>query len=230
MVERKTTGIPKLDDMVEGGFKAGTINMLEGEAGSGKSTLAVQYLIAGLNAGEAGIYLSVEETKTSYFENMARFGFDLQKYEDSGKLLFYECSAQKLKDFLEKGSLGIEAQIRDMQARRLVLDSISAFVLLYDNEARQRTAIQRLFEKLKSWNLTTLIVCESSDDYSKFGLPYIVDGWIRLYYKKVGNERVRTIEVLKMRGTKHKSQELVYRIEEKGINLYPNERIFEVKD
>jgi circadian clock protein KaiC len=228
MVDRKSTGIIKVDELIEGGFKQGSINMIEGVAGSGKSTIAVQYILEGILKGEKGVYMSVEETKNALFADMNRFGFDLARYEREGMLLFYECSAQSLKDFLERGALGIEVDIREMDAKRLVVDSVSAFTLTYESESKQRIAMQRLFEKIRNWGMTTLIIAESSQDYPPFGLPYLVDGWIKLYYKKVGNERVRTMEVLKMRGTKHKSSETVYRIEDNGINLYPNERVFNV--
>jgi circadian clock protein KaiC len=228
MEMRKSTGIRSLDELMEGGFKEGSINMVEGDAGSGKSTFAVQYMLAGVQAGEKCIYISVEENRKSFYANMKRFGFNLEQLENNGSFLFYECTAQRLRDFLEKGALGVEEEIKRMDAKRLVLDSISAFVLTYETESKQRLSVQRLFEKLKSWNLTSLIISESSQDYTPFGLHYIVDGWVRLYYKKVGQERVRTVEVLKMRGTKHKTTETVYRIEDEGLNLYPNERVFDV--
>jgi len=227
---RKSTGIAKLDELMEGGYKESSINLLEGDPGSGKSTFALHYLVAGINAGEKAVYVSVEESRKSFSENMARFGFRIDEYEKTGMFLFYECTAQRLKDFLDKGSLGIEQDIIQMRAKRVVIDSISAFVLNYDSEARQRSAVQRLFEKLKSWDVTSLVISESSQDYSPFGLTYIVDGWIKLYYRKIGSERVRTLEVLKMRGTKHKTAEVVYRIEDNGINIYPNERVFEVPE
>lgn len=227
MIERKSTGIAKLDELVEGGFKNNTINMVEGDAGSGKSTFAVHYLLAGFKAGEKAIYMSVEESQKSFFDNMSRFNFNLQEYERQGSLIFYECNAQKLRDFVEKGVIGIEDKIAENDVKRLVIDSISAFALLYEGEAKQRIAVQRLFEKIKNWGITTLIIAEASHDYNQFGLQYLVDGWIKLTYKKTGQERIRTIEVLKMRGTKHKATEMVYRIEDNGISIYPSERIFE---
>ncbi|MBD3262148.1 MAG: AAA family ATPase [Candidatus Altiarchaeales archaeon] len=225
MMERKSTGIGKLDELVEGGFKERSINMVVGEPGTGKSTLALQYLLAGITSGEKAIYVSIEEQKDSFYENMSRLGFDLARHEQEGNLLFYECNALKLKEFLEKGSLGFENKIIEMKAKRLVLDSMSAFILLYDTEMKQRSAVQRLFEKLKTWDLTTYLVSEASQDYTQFGLEYLVDGLVKLYYRKVGHERVRTIEVYKMRGTKHQTVETVYRIEGDGIRLYPGETI-----
>jgi KaiC/GvpD/RAD55 family RecA-like ATPase len=225
MVQRKTTGIPNLDSLIQGGLKEKSITLVEGDAGSGKSTLAVHYIMAGIKEGENGVYMSAEETRENFFENMDFFGFKLEDYERDGKLLFYECNPERLKEFLEKGVLGIEEKIEQMHIKRLVIDSISAFVLLYDTEAKQRTAVNMLFEKLRTWGLTTVVIAESSHTQPQHFASYLVDGWIRLYNKKVGRERVRTIEVLKMRGTNHDTTEVLYRIENKGISLYPNERV-----
>jgi len=224
-VARKSTGIESLDGLVQGGLKEKSITLLEGDAGSGKSTLAVHYLLAGIQAGENGVYVSVEESRESFFDNMGVLGFKLEDYEQSGNLIFHELNAQQLRDFLDKGVLGVEDQIIKVQAKRFVLDSISAFVLLYDTEAKQRAAVHKLFEKIRSWGLTSVVVSESSDVHSALGLQYQVDGWIRLYYRKMGQERLRTMEVLKMRGTKHEATEVVYRIEDGGIKLYPHERV-----
>jgi circadian clock protein KaiC len=224
VLARKSTGIPNLDRLIQGGLKDKSITLVEGDAGSGKSTLGLHYIIAGIATGENGIFISVEENRENFFENMGMFGFRLEEYEREGKFLFEECNSQELMDSMEKDLAGIEEKITKMQAKRLVLDSISAFVMLYETEAAQRLAVHRLFEKMRKWGLTTLIIAESSHNNPHNWASYLVDGWIRLYNKKVGRERTRTIEVLKMRGTQHETIEVVYRIENKGINLYPNER------
>ncbi len=226
-MERVSTGIKELDDLIEGGFKKNSINLIEGTAGSGKSTLAVQYILDGVKKGEKCVYLSIEERRESFYENMERFGFNLQEYEAVGDFFFYELTAQKLKDFIEKGTLGIEEIMKESGVTRMVIDSITAFSLLYGAEAAQRNAVQTLFTKLKTWNITAMLIAEAELDYSNFGLQYLVDGLMILNYNKVGRQRVRTIEVYKMRGTKHRSTEIVYRIEDNGIRLYPGETVLE---
>lgn len=226
-MERVSTGIPELDDLIEGGFKKGSINLLEGTAGSGKSTLAIHYAMQGLKNNEKCVYLSVEEGRDSFFENMKRFGFDLREYEAVGDFYFYELTAQKLKDFIQKGTLGIEDIMNESKVTRMVVDSITAFSLLYEGESEQRAAVKDLFAKIKSWDLTVMLISEAEGDCSKFGLQYLVDGLLILNYNKVGRQRIRTIEVYKMRGTKHRSTEIVYRIEENGIRLYPGETVLE---
>jgi circadian clock protein KaiC len=227
MVERQSTGVLELDDLIEGGYRRGSIVMVEGVAGSGKSTLAVHFCTAGAKKSETCLYLSIEEEKESFFENMSRYGFELEKQEADGNLIFHQLTSNKLKDFIEKGTIGVEDILVQKKVSRIVIDSISAFTLLYESEAHQRTAVQRLFEKLRIWNLTTLIVAEDSQDYRSFGLPYLVDGVLKLSYKKTGRDRTRTVEVLKMRGTKHRSSETVYRIEDAGITLYPGETVLD---
>jgi len=227
MITRVSTGIAELDNLTEGGFKRSSINLVEGTAGSGKSTLAVHYVLDGVKKGEKCIYLSVEEDKESFFENMERFGFSLREYEAIGDFYFHELTASKLKEFIEKGTLGIEDIMKGAGVTRIVVDSITAFSLLYESESDQRAAVQRLFSKLRAWKLTSILIAEAEQDYTSFGLQYLVDGLLVLTYNKVGRQRVRTIEVMKMRGTKHRSTEIVYRIEDDGIKMYPGETVLE---
>jgi circadian clock protein KaiC len=46
------TGIPGLDDVLEGGFTANRVYLIEGNPGSGKTTLALRWLMEGERLGE----------------------------------------------------------------------------------------------------------------------------------------------------------------------------------
>ena len=223
--KRYSTGIKQLDDLMQGGFLDNSVIMLEGDAGTGKTTFSMHYLFSGLEAGEKSIFVTVDETKKSMYRNMGKFGFELQKYEDSGNLVFHECNAQVMRESLDKGILGIEDRISDRQSKRIIIDNVTALALLYDTEIEQRSAVHTLFQKVKMWGLTAMIISEASEDGGNFGLKYLVDGWIRLYHRKLGQERIRSLEVRKMRGTQHDASEMVYKIESGGISLYPDERI-----
>ncbi len=224
---RLSSGIENLDDLMEGGFPEGSIVMVEGDAGTGKTTFSMHYLLAGAEAGEKGIYVTVDESKKSIFKNMKRYGFDLGKLDESGLISFHECNPHQLRTDLDKGIIGIEDKIRDGGVKRLVVDNVTALALLYETEARQRSAVRMLFERIKTWGLTTVIISESSGEGNDFGLKYLVDGWVRLYYRKVRQERIRSLEVMKMRGTNHERKEVLYRIESKGVNIYPNEKLLD---
>src|SRR5688572_1303 len=60
---RCATGIPGLDDILNGGFPAGHMYLVEGDAGAGKTTLALQFLLCGTKQGEPGLYVTLSETE-----------------------------------------------------------------------------------------------------------------------------------------------------------------------
>jgi len=224
-MDRLTSGVPHLDELIEGGIKKGTINLVAGEAGSGKSTFATHFITAGAKAGEKGLYISIEEKKEKFIENMGRYGFELKKLEESGEVIFHKSNVVEIRNFLDQGVVAFEEYFREGDVKRVVIDSITALMLAYNEETSQRNSLMQLFELLERWGATVLVTSEIDDGQARFGIEYLVDGIFRLYYRKIGQERVRTLEVFKMRGTNHTNQEIVYRLAEKGILLYPDEKI-----
>src|SRR5690606_20465056 len=61
--ERVSTGIPGLDDILAGGLPRERVYLIQGDPGVGKTTLGLQFLLAGVEAGEPGLYVSLSETK-----------------------------------------------------------------------------------------------------------------------------------------------------------------------
>ncbi|MFH1055227.1 MAG: ATPase domain-containing protein [Candidatus Altiarchaeota archaeon] len=224
-MDRLSTGVTGLDELIEGGLKPKSINLVVGEAGSGKSTFATHFLLAGAKAGEVGLYVSVEESKEKFFDNMRKFGFDLATLEAEKKLVFHKANTPELRDFLDRGIISFEQYFKTYPIKRVVIDSATVLMLSYNAETSQRSALLTLFELLGKLGVTVLVTSESEDNQARFGLEYIVDSIFRLYYRKVGQERVRTLEVFKMRGTDHSKQEMVYRLGKGGIMLYPSEKI-----
>ncbi|HIJ16564.1 MAG TPA: hypothetical protein HA364_02140, partial [Thermoplasmata archaeon] len=55
---RLYSGIPGLDDMIEGGFPFPSVVLVAGSAGAGKTTFAQKFLFSGAEKGEQGLYIS----------------------------------------------------------------------------------------------------------------------------------------------------------------------------
>src|SRR3954463_11347853 len=75
---RMGTGIEGLDNILEGGFPENRIYLVEGDPGTGKTTLALQFLLEGARVGEAGLYVTLSETKEELEAVAASHGWSLQ--------------------------------------------------------------------------------------------------------------------------------------------------------
>lgn len=221
-VVRISTGIKELDNVIQGGFKKNSINLVVGGAGSGKTIFAIQFLIEGVKRGEPGVYITFEEKREELYEDMLAFGWDLERYEKEKKLMIVEYTPEQVKKILTEGGGTIEALISNSKAKRLVIDSISSFGLLYQDELTKKEATLALFDLIRRWGLTALLTSEEEDAEKGDDVPGIefeVDGIIILYHIKHKGERVRALEILKMRGTKHPAQTFPLEIANIGIRI-----------
>lgn len=223
-VKRISTGIPGLDKLVNGGFKKNSVNLIAGGAGSGKTIFGMQFIMEGLKKGEPGIYITFEEKKKKFYEDMAEFGWDLKKQEESEKFAFLEYTPEQVKKILTEGGGIVEAVIEKIKAQRIVIDSITSFALLYEDELTKKEASLSLFELIDKWNCTGIL---TSQDEARDGrtvsaaLEFEVDGIIILYHIKKKGIRTRALEVLKMRGTKIPEKTIALDIGNKGIKINP---------
>jgi len=223
--ERIHTYIPGLDSLIGGGLKNNSINLVVGGAGSGKTIFALQFLVNNiLKNDDKAIYITFEEKKKEVYENTRPFGWDLEKLEKKGNLIFLEYSPEQVKKMLIEGGGLIENVLTKSNVKLLVIDSITSFTLLYQNELAKKEAALSLFELIRGWNCTALLTEEISDfeRNEKGGLQFEVDSIILLYHKREKGIRKRAIEILKMRGTTHAGKTLQLDITNKGIVIDPN--------
>ncbi|MBU0762201.1 MAG: AAA family ATPase [Candidatus Altiarchaeota archaeon] len=229
MVERVSTGIPGLDEMIEGGYKKNNTILLVGGCGSGKSTMAMQYLVYGAQHGEPGIYVTFEEQIKEIKENMGRHKWDLGKLEDEGTLKLLRIDPQVVMNIVREEYGAIVDAINSLKAKRVVIDSVTSIEAMLEGEHNRRQWVLRLVDWLQKMGVTTVLISESEQDptkYSRHGvMEFVVDGVVVLYNIRRGKTRVRALEILKMRGTDQMTSLVPYIISE-GIQLQPRQMIF----
>lgn len=230
IIERVPTGIPGLDDMIEGGLERNSNILVVGGCGSGKSTLGVQFLYNGATEyDENGVYATFEEQSEKIKKHMMRFGWDLDKLEEEGKLKIIRIKPINVLKMIKESYGEIVTAIQEINAKRVVIDSITSIEsMIKDEHERKENSIQ-LCEWLSNHGCTSMIISESEqtlDQYSRHGtMEFIADGVVVLYNIQKGNTIENALCVLKMRGTKHLKKIVPFNID-KGITVFPHEQVF----
>ena len=225
-IERVPTGIVEFDKMVQGGLVRKSTNLIAGSAGAGKTVFAIQYLVSGIEKyDEVAMYLTFEERKESLYDDMREFGWDLAKYEREGKFIFLHYKPEQMMKIITDGGGVVETIISESKVKRMVIDSITSFSLLYKDVLGKKEAALELFDLVSKWGVTCLLTSEEESAYEKTmaaSLEFEVDGIIIMYHAKLKGKRIRALEILKMRGTDHSPDTVEVDITKRGLEIKPD--------
>ncbi|ACS90855.1 MULTISPECIES: KaiC domain-containing protein [Thermococcus] len=236
MIKRVETGIPGMDEILHGGIPERNVVLLSGGPGTGKTIFSQQFLWNGLQMGEPGIYVALEEHPVQVRQNMAQFGWDVKPYEEQGMFAMVDAftagigkskeyekyivhDLTDIREFIDV----LRQAIKDINARRVVVDSVTT---LYINKpSLARSIILQLKRVLAGTGCTSIFVSQISVGERGFGGPGVehgVDGIIRLDLDEIDGELKRSLIVWKMRGTSHSMRRHPFEITDKGITVYAN--------
>jgi circadian clock protein KaiC len=227
-IEKLPTGITSFDIIAKGGLPKNRTTLVSGTAGSGKTVFGVQFLASGIqDYNENGVFVTFEESASDIRENMQSFGWDLPRWEREGKLAFVDASPDPHIDTIESGNfdLGallarVENAVRKVKATRVSVDSLGAVFSQFSDQSIVRRELFRIASALKSMGVTAVMTAERTDDYgpvARFGVEeFIADNVMILRNALDDENRRRTIEILKFRGTDHQKGEYPFTIVPNG--------------
>jgi len=226
-MERIKTGIPGLDEIMMGGIPEHQLLLLTGTAGTGKTILSSQYIYHGAKkAGENGVYLTLEEPPEFIRENLKGFGWDFQSLEKAGKISFIKYDPYRTEDMIEI----LESTIREINAKRVVIDSISALGLHIKDDEELRRMIFNMSVALRKLDCTAIMVSEKvhgQPGISRYGVEeFVSDSVIALYYERFQSTFSRSIHIWKLRGSAHSEKLHPYDITKQGIVVNPREEAY----
>jgi circadian clock protein KaiC len=221
--ERIPSGIPDLDEMLEGkGYFRGSTILVSGTAGSGKTTLAASFASESCRRGERCLYIDFEESQDQVARNMKSVGLDLDEWARKG-LLFHE-SWRPTQFGIEMHLLRIHKLIEDVKPQCVIVDPITNLIS-GSSEREVYSMLMRLMDFLKSAQITTMFVSltagGNSLENSAVGVSSLTDTWILLRDLELNGERNRVLYVLKSRGMAHSNQLREFVMGETGIRLLP---------
>jgi circadian clock protein KaiC len=219
--------------LADGGLPRNRTTLVSGTAGSGKTVFAVQFLAAGIAAGENGVFVTFEEPPRDIRQNMRSFGWDLEQWEQDGTLALVDASPDPDTEVIESGSfdLGallarVENAVRKVGAKRVSVDSLGAMFSQFSDQSLVRRELFRIASALKRMGVTAVMTAERTEDYgpiARFGVEeFIADNVMVLRNVLEDEKRRRTFEILKFRGTGHQKGEFPFTIvADEGLVVIP---------
>lgn len=232
------TGIPGFEDISYGGLPKGRTTLISGSSGSGKTIFACQFLVEGVKQyNEPGVFVTFEENVNDLTNNVKSFGWQIDEYEKNNMWRYIDAtvpfdSESRIVGDYDLGALivRIDAAIKEVKAKRIVLDSIGSLFAYFQDPSVIRRELLKVIGFLKKKNIVTIMTSERLDEYgmvSRFGVEeYITDNVIILRNVLEMEQRRRTIEILKYRGSVHSSGEQSFVIMPSiGITIIPLTRL-----
>jgi len=206
---RVKTGINGLDDMLGGGFLPQTANLVEGAPGTGKTTLGMQFIYNGIvQYNEPGLIITFEEFPRQYYYDAASLGWDFARLEEEGRLKIIMTSPEVSRKDLEEVGGMVENLVTTMGIRRILVDSMTQFERITQNQTDLRAIQYSFINALKREGLTSLLTKESpallgEAPEGDSDLGFVVDSYSILRYVEIDSAIRKAMLVLKMRGSDH---------------------------
>lgn len=241
-MERIKSGIAGLDELLGGGFVKHRSTILAGGPGTGKTSMALLFLYHGASNGENGLFISFEEEQDKmieHFETTFPKASNMRKMISQKKVAivkkppFFGFSKDSSGEYTEGLGQFIEelgSMVSKYKAQRVVIDSLSIMEMFFQNPIEYRKCLFQLTDAISKMGSTVILTRElpvSGREEMKFSIAEaVVDGIVALYNFPKGDKRIRAIEVVKMRGSKHSQNLAPLIFNENGIEVYPKEKVY----
>lgn len=215
---RLAMGVAGLDEMMGGGLPKGYSLLLVGPSGSGKTILATEFLAEGVRRGEPGVIAAFEKTPSQLLNDK------LHALVKAGHVGMIDTRSLDLS--IDQTLHDLITMITQMQAKRVVIDSLSGFELALAPEFREdfRGSLYRMIAELTSMGVTILMIAELEDRYtdlrfSPYGSAFLADAIIVQRYIELDGQFKRVMSVVKVRGSEHSKNIHLFGITDQGIVL-----------
>jgi circadian clock protein KaiC len=231
LLPRASTGVAGLDLILDGGLARNRLHLLEGSPGTGKTTIALQFLMAGLEQGEVGIYVSLAETEHELREGAKSHGWTLDPLIEVFELIPPESvlDTDQHQSLLYSSDLELGETVKRifqaierLKPKRVVIDSLSEIRLLAQSSLRYRRQVLALKHYFAQHQSTVLMLDDLTTESTDRAVHSIAHSVIHLDQLApiYGGER-RRLRVVKCRGQAFRNGYHDFIIQSGGVRVFP---------
>lgn len=229
-VERASTGIPGLDDILTGGLPVNRLYLVRGNPGVGKTTLALQFLNEGVRRNERVMYITLSETETEIRQVAGSHGWSLNGFH-----LFELSSAEQTLRLNDENTLYAAEdvdlketirvlldQVEAIKPQRVVFDSLSEIRVLAQSPIRYRRQLLALKQHFAGRRCTTILLDDNSQGGDDQQVESLAHGVISLEQLSLGyGADRRRLRVVKLRGSSFRSGHHDFAVRTGGLQVFP---------
>jgi circadian clock protein KaiC len=201
---RVSTGVPGLDDLVNGGYYLGSTTVVAGISGVGKSVMALHYMAEGARRGEPSLLLSLDEQVPQVLRNGTSIGIDLQPAIDRGIVRLEYDSPQEIE--VDRHFHKIERIVEEFKPKRVVIDSLSTYGSNLGAQGRLfRDFFHALVALMKEHQIAAVYNHENPEMFGlssmmgEFAMSSLVDNILLMNFIEIGDSIRVGLTVAKMR-------------------------------
>ena len=201
------SGIYGLNPLLDGGVNENSTTVVIGRSGAGKTTLATQFIRRGLQDGQEGVFVSLDENKEQIIREAVEMGWsDILDYLDNELLVFIDASGREFSNFIRKELPAFVADWKGSNAR-IVVDPLTPVLWSTKDLYEQRDLIGYMFKQTRKVG-TVLCTLEEHGPGDLAGpetvIPmYLADCVVHLKFNSDQANPSRLLNIVKCRNSRH---------------------------
>lgn len=203
------SGIYGLNPLLDGGFNENSTTVVIGCTGAGKTTFSTQFIRRGLESGQEGIFVSLDENKEQIIKEAIEMGWkDILNFIEEEKLVFIDASGKEFSQFIKKELPDFVASWKGANAR-IAVDPLTPVIWSTTDRYEQRDLVGFMLKETRKVGtvLCTLEEHGTSGDLSgnEIVIPmYLSDCVIHLMNIFVPDGKLeRKLKIVKCRSSRH---------------------------
>ncbi len=215
------SGVPEIDELLNGGLERGTVTFITAPSGAGKTTLGLQFMKEAAARGERSVVYSFEEEIEIMLRRCEAVNIPARAMSKKGSLLLVKIeplqySADEFADLVRR-------EVEEQGTRVVMIDSVAGFRLSLRGEDIQ-SRLHALCKYLQNMGTAVFLITEAPNVVGDFqitedGVSYLADNILFLRYLEIDGEIRKAIGVLKKRTSSFEKTLREFEITRYGVKV-----------